>query len=61
MQRYSLYTIDYIVLVFLLFTMNIFNTFSSACIVDFDHVNVSWHDKPFWLDLLEYIVSVENL
>ena len=32
----------YVVLVFLLLTLNIFHTFSSAFIVDFEQVNVSW-------------------
>ena len=34
--------INDVALVFLLYTMNIFHTFSSASIVDLEQVNVNW-------------------
>ena len=48
-----------VVLVFLLLTLNIFHTFSSVSIVDFELVNLSWavlmHDVFFKFRVIVYV------
>ena len=49
-----------VVLMFLWLTLNIFTTFSSVSIVDFEHVNVSWEQDHFVILFYVSFLSVQQ-
>ena len=50
-----LFKVSDVVLVFLLLTLNIFHTFSSASMVDFEKVKVNWEGIYILMIVLRYL------